>query len=252
MARASEEAGALRFAFYHYGDCPVIPTILIRSLRQHNPAAYIVQCSDKDTPKLEWVDEVFRPEVDPNYPMLARTEAFSALPHETTMFLDTDMICVQPLDIEKILGSAQAAVCVRSYGLGAKVRARGYNCDLPEYRDKTYGDVYPYLGCAAITRGRPRFWADCARRMRAMPEKFWRWFGDQEAIRDTVNSGSFRVVPLHERTYACVLGKDDDPDPAIIHFKGKVRKFAMLDAARAAGLITEKEKKSYNGLPYFS
>ncbi len=237
----------MTFVFLHVrnklaGDQAIFPIILVRSLRQQNPKARIVQCTDADTKEVAGVDEVVRVNSDAENLVLFRLECFAGI-IEPAMFLDTDMICVRPIDPATTLGSDDVALCARNYDLNKKVQPKGY-IDLPEYSQRTYGEVYPYVACTTITKDQ-RFWIDCHDRLAAMEPKFWKWFGDQEAIRDAARKYRVRLLP--EKTYGCLLDRqDEDRDPILIHFKGAKRKKMMLDAAVMAGLATENDiRESY-------
>lgn len=230
---------APQIAFLHVGSDTVCPTVLVRSLRASNPNARIIQCSDRASPAVAGVDEVARFDSDPSRLMTFRLEAFAGLAiRQPTFFLDTDMICLQPLDPAAALQGQDVAVCRREYQRDMMLDPSAMNMDLREYRGRTIGEVYPYLACAVATAG-PAFWASCRDDLARLPEKFRVWFGDQEAIRNVVDSGRYSVGWLHESTYACLIDIETDPaaSPKICHFKGPGRKQLMLDCARQAGLL---------------
>jgi hypothetical protein len=232
------------FVFLHVGDNPVYPAILVRSLRRQNKGALIVQCTDAKTKEVKGVDGVLRQDADSGLTALFRMQAFASVQLTgPAMFLDTDMVCVRPIDPAAILGGSDVALCARSYSLSSMVRPRGY-IELPEYRDRTYGDVYPFLGCATIVKD-SEFWLDCAARLKQMPDKFHKWFGDQDVLRDAARSGRYSVKKLPESIYASLPDKGER-DPAILHYKGAKRKWPMLDYALNVGLITEKEHLLYD------
>ena len=208
--------------FFHIGQETIYPTILVRSLRANNPGARIVQCTDLVSPQIFGVDEVTRFAGDTTQPMRFRLECFARFPTSApTLFLDTDMICVQPVDPAAALEGHEAAVCLREYNKDLPLDTAAMDVDLSEYSGRKLGDVYPYVGCAVATNG-PSFWNACLDNMRGLSPKFWRWFGDQEALRNVIDRGGYKVGWLRESIYACLADVETDPttNPKICHFKG--------------------------------
>jgi hypothetical protein len=216
-----------------------MPTILTRSLRAAHGEVHITQCTDRVTPAVEGVDDVARFDGNISRLMTFRLEAFARF-HQVgpTFFLDTDMICLRPLDSEAALQGKDIAICRREYEPQTLVNPHAMGMDLAEYRGKTLDEVYPYLACAVVTRT-PDFWAACRDALETMPEKFRIWFGDQEAMRVVVDSGRFTAAWLGESSYACLLDMETgrNAQPMICHFKGQARKPLMLSTARRLGLL---------------
>lgn len=228
-----------QIVFLHVGGDATLPTILCRSIRTHNPDAVLIQCTDHVSPAVDGADRVVRFDGDVDRLMLFRVSAFAAMTiSEPTLFLDTDMICLQPIDPKAALDGAEAAVCRREYHRDILLDPRAMNIDLSEYAGRTLDEVYPYLACAVICR-QPEFWTACLDELRRMPPKFLRWFGDQEAMRIVVNARRDRTRWLPESLYACLADVETDPskNPKLCHFKGPGRKQMMLDCAKTIGLI---------------
>ena len=229
--------------FFHVGPETVYPTILVRSIRARNSTAQIVQCTDATGPAIEGVNDVVRFEGDSSLLNKFRVECYTRLPTKApTLYLDTDMVCLQPLDLEAALDGQEAAVCLRQYNKDMPISVDAMGVDLSEYSGRTLGDVYPYVACTVITDG-PRFWNACLDDMRTMPPKFWRWFSDQEAMRNVIDRNGFKVAFLPESIYACLVDVETNPsaNPKICHFKGPARKQMMLDFARQVGWLGHNE-----------
>jgi hypothetical protein len=227
----------VQIAFFHVGHDPTQPTILSRSLRAANPGAILIQVSDHATPPVDGVTRVERRNVDAGNLMLSRTAAYADLAiTEPTLFLDTDMICLEPLDVAAALSDGAAAVCVREYNCDMPLDPFAMDVDLGTHAGRSLGEVYPYVGCAVISRNQ-EFWQACLDEYRRLPRKFHRWFGDQEAIRNVVNARRDRIRWLPESIYACLADVETDATkrPKICHFKGPARKQMMLDCARTIG-----------------
>jgi hypothetical protein len=229
--------------FFHVGDETIFPIVMVRSVRANNPGAHIIQVTDRVSPDVAGVDEIVRFDGDSSHPMGFRLECYARLPTRVpTFFLDTDMICVQPIDPAAALEGNSAAVCLREYLKDLPLDTGAMGVDLSEHRGRTLGDVYPYVGCVTAA-GDPKFWNSCLDELRRLPAKFWHWFGDQEALRNVVNGGAHKVGWLPESIYACLVDVEIDPtkNPKICHFKGPARKRLMLQCAVQAGFLDARE-----------
>jgi hypothetical protein len=222
--------------FMHVGPDVQLPTIMLRSMRRHNPGLRVIQVADMQSPMIDGVDEtVRRPLTDSNI-MLFRMRCFAAVPASgPTWYLDTDMICNKTLAFADETQPA-VAVCRREFDRNAVFNHRFRGMDFSEYEGRTLGSLYPYVGCATLLDN-SNFWTDCLEDMEALAPKFHHWYGDQEAIRNVVASGRHEVAALPESLYAC-LPEYETPDvvPTISHYKG-ARKRLMLERAARDGLI---------------
>ena len=143
----------LRVAFLHVGQDTILPRIMIRSIRQFNPDARVTQCSDRATPEVSGVDEVVRLDGDTGRLMTFRLRSFAGLPiSEPTLFLDTDMVCVDRIDAVSELSEYDVSVCVREFNKDMLFDPRAMDIDLREYEGRTLDEVYPYLACAVIAK----------------------------------------------------------------------------------------------------
>lgn len=225
---------AATVAFMHIGPDVQLPTLMVRSIRRHNPLARIVQVADPGSPQVEGVDAVARQPMADRNVMLFRMRCFAAL--ETSgpaWFLDTDMLCNRPLAVE---GAPTVALCRREFDREAIFNHRFGGMDLSEYAGRTLGSLYPYVGCATYLDG-SCFWADCLTEMEALDPKFFNWYGDQEAIRNLARSGRYEVAALPESLYACLPEHETSGvAPYINHYKGQ-RKPLMLERAKREGLL---------------
>jgi len=229
----------LRVAFLHVGQDTTLPKILVRSIRDQNPEARIIQCTDRGSPDVAGVDDVVRIDGDTSRLMTFRLRCFAGLSfNEPTLFLDTDMVCADHIDAASALSDHDVAVCVREYNKDMLLDPAAMDLDLSEYAGRTLDEVYPYLACAVIARN-AEFWSACLDNLNGLPAKFHRWFGDQEAMRNVIAAGGRSVGRLRESLYACLPDMIHDPAhrPKLFHFKGPMRKQWMIDGAREAGWL---------------
>lgn len=222
------------FVFLHVGPAVEQPTLLVRSLRLFHPDAEVIQCTDRSTSEISGVSAVHRLEGDTSNLMTYRLASFAALERlEPALYLDTDMLCVAPIDPAAVLGGCDVAVCNREFSRGALINTRFNGLDLGEYEGRTLGEVYPYVACATIASS-ARFWQDCLANLHTLHRKFHSWYGDQEAIRNVVGCGKYKVGLLPESIYG-LLPEAAGPrlaSPRLLHFKGHHRKPLMIEFAK--------------------
>ena len=210
------------FVFFHVGADLGMPTRMVESLVRHNPKAEIIQVTDHLTPTVPNVTWVYPTDGDREHLMAWRVQAFANLGlSDPAMYLDTDMVVNKPILPEHVLGDAHIAVCRRSFNRDAVFNPRQRGQDYSEYTGRTLDQVYPYLGCCTITASCAA-WDAMAARYAALPDRFKVWYGDQEVLREYVDSlPSHWVEYLPESDYGCLpeyAGKF--PHHAITHYKG--------------------------------
>lgn len=198
------------------------------SIRRSCPGARIIQCSNHETSALADVDEVFRIDGDPASLMTFRLRAFSGLQLEqTAIYLDTDMLILSDFDPKSLLGQSDVCVCKRTQDKDLPFNPNFKEMNLTQYRGLSVDQVYPYVACFTITKNYA-FWADCYQTLLSLEEKFQRWYGDQEAMKILLQSGSYPYSTAPESEYGCLPEYFDINNPAkILHFKGPQRKAWM-------------------------
>jgi hypothetical protein len=195
------------FVFLHVGADGLLPTLLVRSIRAQHPHARLIQCSDHLTQEIGGVSEVFRSRGNISNLMRFRLVCFARLGLTTpALYLDTDMLVMAPIDPALVLGECEIAVCAREFGRTNLINTSFGGMNLSEYEGKTFGEIYPYLGCATISQN-AAFWQECLDEMDRLDPKFHFWYGDQEAIRNIVNAGKYRSTLLPESIYAFLPGE---------------------------------------------
>lgn len=208
-------------AFFHVGDDISYPQRMVKSVLRHNPNAYIVMCTDTDTPDVMGVSDRFETEVDRDEMMHSRVKAYARLAMEgPTIFLDTDMLVQGEIDPATMLADAKVAICRRSFNCddGFNIEQRGLVFD--EHKGKTMDQAYPYVGCAAVVDGE-KFWEDLLAIYDTLDPKYRKWYGDQEALRIYAESNEVATFP--ESIYGCLPEHKTD-DAKILHYKGAARK----------------------------
>jgi hypothetical protein len=222
------------FVFFHVGPDLTMPTAMVASIRHHNPGAEIIQVTDNVTPTVSGVTWAHPTSGDPEFLMLWRTQAFAALQLAApALYMDTDMLVRRPVHPEMLLGDAVIAVTRRTFMREAIFNVHQRGQDYSEHANKTLDQVYPYIGCGTITQDGAA-WAKLAEMYEALPPKYKAWYGDQEVLRDYVNSlPPFVVQHLPEHQYACLPEHFGAFSPVIAHYKGNRKAQMFIDAARA-------------------
>ena len=214
----------MRFVFFHVGDDLALPTKMVASIHAHNPGAEVIQVTDGMTPTVPGVTWSHITEIDRQYLMLGRTGAWADLGLDSpALYLDTDMIVNAPVDVVGALGEGSVAMCRRSYNRDAIFNVKQRGLDFSEYAGKTLDELYPWVGCCTITRD-AAVWADLTELYYALPDKFWRWYGDQEVLREYAKRHA--VVELPEAIWAGL--PEFGGRPLITHYKGQ-RKHLILN-----------------------
>lgn len=211
------------FVFFHYGDATKIPQKMVDSINAYNPGAEIIMCSDVETPEITGITRRVNFEFDREKPMEARLMVFSKLfLDKPAMYIDNDMLFLDYIDVEGILGDKEIILCRRSFDghLGFNPVQRGI--DFSEHSGKTIDQVYPYLACATITRDYKPWGSMYGALLTLFDEKYKRWYGDQEALRfASMALTEQEMGVMHEREYACLPEYASQINrPRIIHFKG--------------------------------
>jgi hypothetical protein len=226
----------MKFVFLHVGT-DIRPELLVKSIRRFSPGAEIIQCTSSPEYRVPGIDRLFLEDGDTSNLMTYRLQVFSSLGLDSpAIYLDTDILITRKPNIEAMLGDKEVAVCRRSFSNEALINTSFRGMDLSEYKDKTLGQVYPYLASFNITKTH-RFWDDCKDHLEKIDKKFHYWYGDQEAIRDVIQEENYSFRNLDEFTVSCLpeylhIYKS----PIAIHFKGPARKELMVESARKLGI----------------
>jgi hypothetical protein len=209
------------FVFFHVGDDISYPQKMVKSLLRYNPNANVIMCTDKDTPDVMGITDRKEFVVDRENLMISRMTAYSYLNFaEPALYIDTDMIFVDRVIVDEVINGSEVVLCRRAFANDAvfNIEQRGLRFD--EYEGKTLGELYPYVGCMVGTKnGEP--WKKMLRMYEILPEKFKKWYGDQEVLRKYADA--FEVNVISENIIGCLPEHKHD-GAKIIHYKGPSRK----------------------------
>lgn len=209
------------FVFFHVGDDISAPQKMVKSILRYNPNANVIMCTDKDTPDVMGVTDRKEFELNRDELMTSRLKAFAELRFaDPALYIDTDMIFVDQVNVRELLGDNEIAMCRREFAKDAifNVEQRGMRFD--EYKDKPIDEVYPYIGCATATRNGD-VWKKLYEITDGMDEKFRKWYGDQEALREYAKT--HKIGEMSEKVVGCLPEFKND-QAKILHYKGPDRK----------------------------
>jgi hypothetical protein len=164
--------------------------------------------------------------------MYWRTRAFAeARITQPAMYIDTDMLFVLPVNPAAILGDKEVIFCRRSFDRDAGFNGEQRGGIFKQYHNIPLGTLYPYLGCATITKNY-HAWKGMAILMGFMDQNLRSWYGDQEALKVYSHMLYPELVgEMEESEYACLPERAVGGHvPKILHFKGPARKEAFLNA----------------------
>lgn len=220
------------FVFFHVGSDITMPTKMVKSLKAVMPDAEVVMCTDDATPEVEGVSLFKRSQGNYEQLMYWRMRAFAeARITRPAMYIDTDMLFVLPVNPAAILGDREIIFCRRSFDREAKFNGQQRGGIFKQYDDIPLGTLYPYLGCATVTKNY-HAWKAMALLMGFMDQNLRSWYGDQEALKVYSHMLYPELVgEMQEMDYACLPDKIPDGHvPHILHYKGPARKEAFLNA----------------------
>jgi hypothetical protein len=208
------------FVFFHVGDDVSQPLRLVDSIKKTNPGSEIHMCTDAETPAIEGVTR-FEQQVDRERLMTERLRCYAALKLETpAVYLDTDMVVRGRLNLNMILGDKKYAFCNRSFDKMTSFNGNQRGLDFSEHDGRPIGLVYPVVACFVAARTSADLWPIFDLCLK-LPDKYHRWYGDQEALREFVNTlkaSEFNLV--EESLIACLPEYIGSSSPLIVHYKG--------------------------------
>ena len=193
----------------------------INSIYTFYPEAEVIQVSDKRTPALDKVSNVFRYDGDTNKIMEFRINANKELGlKKPAIYLDSDMIITNRFDINKMLNFNKTILLRRSFDLNTKFNTKIKNQEFDEYYNYTIDKVFPILACLLKTNSYA-FWEEMSKCLYSLEDKFLYWYGDQEILKKLYLENKERFYLIEEKHFACPPQfLDKKKFPYLIHFKG--------------------------------
>jgi hypothetical protein len=153
--------------------------------------------------------------------MSERLRAYTQLDlQEPAIYLDTDMVVRGFVNLLAILGDKKYAFCNRSFDRMVPFNGQQRGLDFTEHADRPIGLVFPYVSCFIAARTSADL-LPLYDRCRVLDEKYHRWYGDQEALREFVNTlkaSEFNLI--EEAVIACLPEYIGNSSPLIVHYKG--------------------------------
>jgi hypothetical protein len=141
------------FVFFHVGSDDSFPSKMVTSLRGSNPGSVITMCTEPGAPKISGVDHYTYSTGNKAEIMFWRTRAFAETKLDVpAMYLDTDMLVIRPFEPARILGDKKIILCRRSFDVDCGFNGRQRGGVFMQYDGVSLGTLYPFLGCATITR----------------------------------------------------------------------------------------------------
>ncbi len=221
-----------QIAFFWVGKTIATPTLLVKSIEfiygKDNPK--IFQLTDQNTPVVDGVTQTIRSDLSKDI-MVARLEAYKNFPFngKQTFFCDADCLFLNKLNLanftEKIYLSKR-----KENGF---VNSEGY----PEFENKTFLDVMPFLFGAMSFKDGKEFFDNLLLICKDLPIRFHKWYGDQYALKLYHDKTNFYYNPLNIDKYLYITKREIDVnalvkliknDVKVITFKGRGTKHFIL------------------------
>jgi hypothetical protein len=218
----------MKFCFFHVGSATEEPQMLVNSIKKFNPTSEIICCTDRFSPVIQGVQRL---EFDgnPKELMLFRVKSFAnAQIMEPAIYLDTDMLCYQSIQLDVEESNKDIFLCERSFNAQTLFKGNFLGLNFKEYDKKPFGQVYPYLACATITKN-SLIWNEILDLCEELSQKFKIWYGDQEAMKLFVKNTKYELGFIPENQWACLpeYSRYCD-DIKFMHFKGARKKLMQI------------------------
>ena len=214
------------FVFFHIGDT-FHPTLLTKSIKKFNPDSKIFYITDKKNKNIEGVTNTIRIDCNSDDLMTSRLLGFSELKLNTpAIYIDSDVLITKNIPNE-LFNQNEVYLCKRSFMIDSIINTSFKNMDLSEYKNKTLGEVYPFIACFTYATNY-KFWEECYNILINLNKKFHYWYGDQEALRIINDQKKFNIGYLNENLICSTPEMLNDTSKVYsIHFKGPDRKKLM-------------------------
>lgn len=219
----------LNFYFFHIGNDPILPDMMISSIRNTNTKSKVFQITDRFSTKLENVDDCFRFDGYTKNIMKFRMEAYSKVPlldKSSALFLDTDMLVLKEIEEQDLFKNAEVVFCKREINFNALVNINYNNMNMTEYRNMTLGEAWPFLGCFIGVKDSKPF-VEMNYMYNDLERKYKTWYGDQIVLKKYAENNLKKIRTVGEKDYAFVPYRNIiSKNTKIAHFKGKdLKKF---------------------------
>jgi hypothetical protein len=214
------------FVFFHVGDT-FYPTLLIKSIKKFNPDSQIFYITDKKNKNIEGATNTIRIDCNVENLMTSRLLGFSELKlNSPAIYIDTDVLISKNIPNE-LFNENEIYLCKRSFMIDSIINTSFKNMDLSEYKNKTLGEVYPFIACFTYANNY-KFWEECYNILINLNKKFHYWYGDQEALRIINDQKKFNIGYLNENLICSTPEMLNETSKVYsIHFKGPNRKKLM-------------------------
>ena len=214
------------FVFFHVGDT-FYPTLLTKSIKKFNPDSKIFYITDKKNKNIEGTTDTIRIDCNTENLMTSRLLGFSELKLKTpAIYIDSDVLITKNIPKELFVKN-EVYLCKRSFMINSIINTSFKNMDLSEYKNKTLGEIYPFIACFTYATNY-KFWEECYKILINLNKKFYYWYGDQEALRIINSQKKFNIGYLNESLICSTPEMLNETSKVYsVHFKGLQRKKLM-------------------------
>jgi hypothetical protein len=195
--------------------------MMCASVKKHMPDVELIQLTDEETPACDFAYRVIRlKREEPLMPF--RLRHLANLEGEW-ITLDSD--CLVNGDLRQVFNS--------DFDVALTKRTKPVM-----FRDVDVTVEMPFNTGVMFSRN-SRFWQDAYKRCLTLPLEKQAWWGDQIAVKDVVNSGTYNVLELScdEWNYT-PSHRDEEISAKVVHYKGPLRKKWMVYDIH--GILTNK------------
>jgi hypothetical protein len=217
------------FVFFHVGDT-LYPTLLTKSIKKFNPDSKIFCITDKKSKNIEGVTNTFRIDCNTKDLSIARALGYFQLKlNSPAIYIDSDVLITKSIPNE-LFNQNDLYLCKRSFMIDSIINTSFKNMDLSEYKDKTLGEIYPFIACFTYAANY-KFWEECYKIHINLHKKFHYWYGDQVSFKIIDEQKKFNIGYLDESLICSPPEIINKNKVYSIHFKGLHRKKLMINLA---------------------
>ena len=221
-----------QIAFFWVGKTVATPTLLVKSINliygQNQPKIY--HLTNKNTPIIDGVTDTIRSDLSKEI-MVARLEAYKNFPFngKHTFFCDADSLFINKLNLKNFTDHIYLSVRTEN----SFINSEGY----PEFENKTFIDVMPYLFGAMLVNDGKEFFHNLLLICKDLPKRFHNWYGDQYSLKLFQDKTNFYYKKLNIEKYLYITKDEIDinslvrlirNDVKMVTFKGRGTKKFML------------------------
>ena len=219
----------MNFSFiYLYGSNTQMGEKISYSIKKNHPSSKIIQITNFSEKKISGVDYVERFHFSNDTIMydFIKSQIKIIKKYGPTVFLDADMLIIKPIDKFFSDKKFDFSITKRSLEYNNRyINPKLHKENFPELIGKKWGDIMPYnAGIYYCNKAESLDYMLSV--FNSMSKNFYKWYGDQIALKELVKSKKFKINFFEGEVYNYTPKSsfEDFTKKKVLHFKGKTKK----------------------------